>query len=413
MKKKYIITFLTEFLVFLSIFITYKIVANSLGKECFSEYNLVRRMVSFIIPIILLAFCIGIPRYIAYAKAEFDILKANTYFVSGFIFVILLLTIFTIAMNLFKNNFAFIFFGNASYNYLIFPISLVICGLVLQSLCYSYFQGKLMMVQANLMQIINASAIPLVIFYFFGDSLYSALLKVGIATTIISVIFLFYILFSIKFITSKLVICLKELLIYGVQRIPGDLGLPALLTLPVVITTHMFGVKEAGYMAFGISIVNVVGAIFAPAGLIMLPQTAHMFSNNKLEPLKGYVNKILKIALGLTALGLVIFEIFAPQIIKIYLGSAFLELVLVARIILLGSLGYTVYITMRSIIDAYYVKAMNTKNIIISLLAFILLTLYLFFIHNYIYLSISFTVTMFLLGILTIYDIKKIFIIKI
>jgi len=80
------------------------------------------------------------------------------------------------------------------------------------------------------------------------------------------------------------------------------------------------------------------------------------------------------------------------------------------QIVILSSFGYTIYISLRSIIDAYYVKAVNTKNIIISFLAFIVFEggLYYFVSPDYLIMLYCFVGAMLLLGLLTYFETKKI-----
>ena len=93
-----------------------------------------------------------------------------------------------------------------------------------------------------------------------------------------------------------------------------------------------------------------------------------------------------------------------------YLGTAYSDLVLTSRIILAGSLGYTVYISLRSALDAYYIKAVNTKNIFIALVFFMLFSAIVWITGgNYFWIISIFVIAVSALGILTIFDTYKIF----
>jgi hypothetical protein len=64
---------------------------------------------------------------------------------------------------------------------------------------------------------------------------------------------------------------------------------------------------------------------------------------------------------------------------------------------------------MRSIIDAYYVKAINTKNIFISLIFFLTVAFGTILVKkSYIFLVINLVVAIILLGILTLIEVKKV-----
>jgi O-antigen/teichoic acid export membrane protein len=175
---------------------------------------------------------------------------------------------------------------------------------------------------------------------------------------------------NITFERNEIYTNLKELMAYGVHRVPGDFGLSGLFSLPATFASHISGTTIAGYVAFGTSLLNMIGSLFEPLGLILLPKASQLVANNDFKTLKYYILKIFKITFIITFLSIVFFEILADKIIALYLGNFPSDLVMITRLIVIASLGYTIYVAMRSIIDAYYVKPINTKNIFISLMFF-------------------------------------------
>jgi O-antigen/teichoic acid export membrane protein len=405
MKKDYILTFITEFTILGSGLLVYRLAADILGKEGFSEYALVRRTISFLLPGLILGMGVAIPRYIGYSYSNFK--KANTYFIAGFAILFFVKLIFSLLINLFQKNFAFLFFGDSKYYYLVFPINIMVIGLIFHSLCYGYFRGNLSMIKANFLQLINMGIVPFLVF-FLKDNLKEIILLNGLIIILVSFIFLTMILKNITFERNEIYTNLKELIAYGIQRVPGDFGLSGLFSLPSTITAHISGVTIAGYVAFGTSLLNMVGAGFAPLGLILLPKASRLVANKDFKILKTYIIKILKITFILTVLGIVFFEIFADKIILIYLDTLNYDLLIITRIIIIASICYTIYVAMRSIIDAYYDKAINTKNIFISLIFFLTVSFGTILVKNsYIFIVINFVVSIILLGILTLIEVKR------
>ena len=94
--------------------------------------------------------------------------------------------------------------------------------------------------------------------------------------------------------------------------------------------------------------------------------------------LPGLRHLVLRILVGgilLAALGVAIGEVLIPPFIKWYFGAAFLPAVPYFRALLLGAIPYAVYILMRSILDALDVKALNSRNLIITLCVAVILCL--------------------------------------
>ncbi len=410
MKKDLIITFITEFVVLGSGILVYRLAAGFLGEEGFSEYALSRRTVSLIQPALILGFGVGIPRYIAFAHASSNKEKPDTYFIGGISVLLFVALIFTLALNLFKGKFAFLLFGDSNYAHFMFPINLMLLGLILHASCYSYFRGRLFMLRANLLQMINLGLVPLLAFTL-GNTTKQVLEITGLSWLIVSALFLLLIVWGIEWENKNLVPYTKELLTYGLRRVPGDFGLAILLTLPAILTAHIAGVKVAGSVAFGISLLNMSGTAFAPIGLILLPKAAQIIASKDFRTLRYYISKLLRITLVLTVIGVIFFEVFADKIIYLYLGKSFSDsdIVLVARIIMIGAIAYTIYVAMRSIIDACSVTAINTKNILISLSVFLVLSgVAILSVGEYIYIPVCFTFAIFVLGALTLFETRKI-----
>jgi len=262
------------------------------------------------------------------------------------------------------------------------------------------------------LQLFNQALIPVLIFAF-KFNVADTLLFTGIASLIISTIFLAAILWKLKWSDKFLISTGKELLGYGLQRIPGDMALAGFFAVPAIIVAHTVDLTTAGYVAFGISLMNIVGAAFGPISLLQLPKSVGYIADKNYKELKKNTSKIFAVTLTLTFAGVLIFELFANWIIRIYLGNDFSELVLIVRIIMVSSIGYVVYITLRSVLDAYHFKAINTKNIFIAFLIFLAVTFIAWqFQAGYLSVLFAFVISMFFLGYLTYSEYKNIFINK-
>ena len=143
---------------------------------------------------------------------------------------------------------------------------------------------------------------------------------------------------------------------------------------------------------------------------ILLPKASHMIARANYEGLKYDLKRMLMLAICLTTLGVVILEIFTSQIIEIYLKKDFSETIMIIKIIAIGIVPYVVYILLRSVIDAGYIKAINAINIVAALLFFIIgASLILLFDKNYIYIVGIFTMAIYVLGILSFIATRNIF----
>ncbi|OFX21248.1 MAG: hypothetical protein A2033_11080 [Bacteroidetes bacterium GWA2_31_9] len=408
-KNDYFLTFIVEFIVLISGLLVYKFAAKLPEVNDFSEYAICRRTISFIHPLLILGLGVGIPRYIAFSTENKSTNSEGSYFISGLIIVISVLIPSMIIINIFKSEFAFLFFGDKNFEYLISFLNILVVGMIFHSIAYGYLRGRLYMGYANFLQFINLGIIPLLIFFIFNN-IKDVLLYTGLGWILISIIFNLLIIIKVKWNKSEIKSSAKDLLIFGIQRVPGDLVLAGFLALPAYFTAHIVSdnLTTAGYVAFSMSLLNMAGATFGPICLILLPKASRAIANKDYHLLKTYVKNITILTLVATSFGMIIIEIFANKFIDLYLGNIYDELVLCVRITIIASIGYTVYISLRSILDAYYVKAVNTKNIIISFLFFIAFSLFYYIWIDYKVILYSFVLAMLILGSLTYYETKKV-----
>jgi O-antigen/teichoic acid export membrane protein len=409
-RSDYVLTFLTEFIVLVAGVLVYKFAANLSGKDDFSEYAICRRTISFIQPLLILGLAVGIPRFIAYASGGGSEKLEGTFFMAGLLVAISILFPSLLIFNVFSKQFSFLFFGDEKFKYLIPYLSIMIAGMIFHALAYSYLRGKIWMKLANLFQLINIGLVPMIVFALF-HTVNDVLLYTGLSWLCVSLIMVVVILFKIQWSRIDLRSSLKQLLNYGIQRVPGDLVLAGFLALPTYFTAHVVSddLKTAGYVAFSMTLLNMAGAAFGPISLILLPKASQAIVKKDFVQLKEFVRKLTTWTIVLTVAGIIFVELFAQQLIEIYLGAASSDLVLCVRIVILASLGYTVYISLRSILDAYYIKAVNTKNIIISFIVFVLLSASLYIIaKDYLTVLYSFVVAMLVLGLLTYSETRKV-----
>ncbi|MCX8167295.1 MAG: hypothetical protein N3E37_05605, partial [Candidatus Micrarchaeota archaeon] len=221
MKKDLLLTSFVEFLILASGLLVYRLASQNLGSQGFSEYALTRRVISLIQPALILGMGVGIPRYIAYSYK--DKKESDTFFIAGSFIIFSIALLSFLILNLFSESFAYIFFSYKNYHNLIFPVSLILIGLLLHALCYAYFRGSLKMLNANTLQLVNMSFVPIFSF-FLSRSLEQILIYNGLLMIITSLSFYIPIFFHIKKEFTDIKKKVKTLLSYGLQRLPADFG---------------------------------------------------------------------------------------------------------------------------------------------------------------------------------------------
>ena len=407
------ITFFTEFLVMVSFFVFFRLLAADLGPEGVGQFSLVKRVIGFFLPILFLGLGVGIPRYLAVNRDESE---RRNYIKSGVLLAGLTTIPFILAVNIFSKWFANIFFGNATYSPFIVPFSIFLAGLVVHNLVYSYLRGKMMAWAFNAMQMVNIALVPILVLLLFRNAPVTTIVMViGIST--LSIAFLFFLfltkdLFS-DFDLLKFKASFKNLLVFSLPRFFGDVALGGLFSLGPIFASHIVSIKEVGYLSVSQSLINAIGSVIAPLGLVLLPKFSHLHAEKKGKDMNEIVNFLVAVVLQVSIFLGFQSIIFCDVLIYNWLGSDFLEAIWLMRVIMLSIVFFSFFVSIRSVLDAVKVKPLNTINMVWSLLFFVVLDAIFFAISpNFPFiwgLAISFIVSIMLLGLLTFKTIRNLY----
>ena len=362
--RDHIFTYFAEALVMLGTILVYKFAADRFGDDGFNIYAVARRTNSFLLPLAMLGLSVAVVRSVAMARSEterIDLLR------SAFVMLVIVSIVLAAVFLLLPDQLAYLVFGDAALEGLMLPLAGLVIGQVLHSLLYAYWRGSMRMDRANLLQVVDLAIVPLVAFFVSG-SMRMVLLNTAIAWIVISIVPILVILFAHRTGTSS--DRKKALLKYGVPRVPGDLALAALLTIPVYIINHTHGIDSGGQVAFGLTLLNLTGALFAPISLLMLPSVAGALSRKDHAAVKREVIHTRNGTLLISAVLVAVFLIFARPMLDLYLGGIPSGLATITRIIFSAAIFYAVFISLRSVLDAYYESARNSRNILITLMFF-------------------------------------------
>jgi O-antigen/teichoic acid export membrane protein len=364
----HLFTYMAEGLVLLGTVAVYKLAAMRFGEEGFNLYAVVRRTVSFIVPFAMMGLAVAVVRAVAMSSSDGERLWIARR--TG-LFILAIGLVIAVLFHLFPERISFLVFGAAGMAALVTPIGLMVLGQLMHALLYSYWRGARRMTLANTAQGVQLGVVPVVAFLV-ADDLHGVLLLTGWIWSAGSVI-PFLLLFMRRLpqeegSTPKI----GGLLRYGIQRVPGDLALAALFSLPVYMVNHTEGIESGGQVAFGLTLLNIIGALFAPISLLMLPSVAHALAR---KDHGAIIREVLRTRNGtvLIAVAIVLlFQLVAAPALEWYVGGAPAGLVTAARILFTGAIFHAIFISLRSLLDAYFEKARNSLNILMALGLFLL-----------------------------------------
>ncbi len=404
MKRDFTTTFITEALVVAGYLLTFRLVANALGTSGFGEYALARRTLAVLVPLGALSLDVAVARYVAYAVSEGSE-RARRYAPAGIALVLAAVAILSAVLLLFPGPLAALFFGSDRYSNLVIPMPLLLLGGSLHGIAYGHLRGRSLILWANVLMALNQAVIPVVAIVLFGSSVENILLAMGIGWTAVSLVFLAFVPMSLGDPWPQV----KQLVRYGVPRLPGDLLRLTVFALPSLLVAHVADITSAGGVAFAVAAVGMLGTALAPVGFVMLPVAARLMAQGSIPELRRHVVQIAQVTAIALFVAIVIVELFAPQIVSLYLGPRFAGTADSLRVIVPAALPWGLYMSLGSVIDAHHVNPVNARNMGIAFGVFLPVAGALTLFHApALWIAAAFVLSLYVLGALTLLEIHSI-----
>ncbi|HLP10720.1 MAG TPA: hypothetical protein VK177_02250 [Flavobacteriales bacterium] len=406
--RDYFFTFAVEMFIVLVTVIVVRLASTLLNEHEESGYLVSRRMLSTLQPFLIVGLGVAMPRFIAMAMNGDDPRKSHSYLYASMFILLWPGLIFLVSSLIFPKGLAYLFFASENFSNLIFPLALQLVGALMHMIVYGYYRGTSHMGMANTIQFINMGMVPLGVFYFATSAeqvlYYTAFSWMGTAS-----VFLFLQVSQASFDLIKIKIAAREMFIYGIARVPGDFLLGLFMSLPMIMVNHSDGVTSGKNISVAFTFLQMAAAVFTPICLMLLTDSSQLLVKKDYDGLRRKTNMVLKVTIGLTLLGVLLVIVLCPFILEYVLKVEGDMVILATRLAIVAALGYTVFISLRSVLDAYYVRPVNTLNIAISVAVFAAsASLYSVFGLNYIYILGCFIGSMFLLGLLTWIETNKV-----
>ncbi len=372
-------TLITELVVMAASILLLKLAAQFLGAAGFGEYTLTRRAVALLYLPLVMGLGIAAPRYIAisragalpgYTEGRFAVATLTAGLLPSLVVILL--------MNVRPEASSALFFGTVSMKRLVPSATAALGGLAIHTIVYAIFRGRGEMRLANLLQLFNNGVVPVTAFYLAPHDAAVVLMATGATWIVTSGMALIVVLMREKLDERperNTVEHLRLLLRYGLPRVPGDFALVGLFALPALIALRAHGVVAAGQFSAGMSLLALVSGVFAPVGLVVMPRAAAQAAIGDLAGLRRLMVRMLVGGMVLVVAGVIVGELLIPSFVRWYFGKEFEPAIPIFRACLLGAIPYVVYVLLRNILDAMDVRALNSRNLIVTLVLLVTLCL--------------------------------------
>lgn len=351
-------TYGAEVLVLLGTVAVFKLAVLRFGTEGFEPYTVVRRTISFLQTVLLFGLGVALVRFVAMARSVPEQVGLLRTVAKPLGLVCAAVLVLCAAL---PETLSELFFGDRGHGALLPPVGLLTVGLLLHALIYSYWRGQLYMHQANLLQVVNLGVVPCAAMWW-GPDLPTVLWATGAAWCVCSGAGLVPVLFAKHVAPASTE--RARLLRYGLPRVPGDLVLASLLTVPVYLVNHVNGLGAGAQVAFGLTLVNLASSVYSPLSLLLLPTASGLLAAKRWADLEARTARTAWTALLSAMAMLCVFQLVASPLLQWYLGPTGEAMVGTSRIVFIGAVFMAVFIALRSLLDAYYAAPRNTFNLL-------------------------------------------------
>ncbi len=362
MFSAYGFTFIAESLVAASQLALYKMAGHWWGGTGFSELALTRRTIALLNPLLVFGLAVALPRQLGLCRAGSAHGRAAGYLSAALLIVSFSIGISFAALNAFPAFWASLFFGNRALANLMLPLSILLCGLALHTVCYSYYRGT-NIYAANTIQIFVLGVLPLAAAVLSARNLAAYYSCLGIATFVCAILAISPALLSLRVTRAEVEAHLKRILKFASPRMPGELMLVFCFSLPPTVVAHESNITEAGYVAFGISLLIMIGAAIAPISLVLLPKASEMAGSRDLNRLRKHVLILTAACAAITVGATAFLESSLDFLAAAFAGSISQQAAAFSKVLVLAAVPYGLYICLRSVLDACHERALNTIHI--------------------------------------------------
>ena len=343
-----------------------------MGAAPLSEYLLLRRVLSWTVAATLLGLATSLPRNVAHCAGG-SRRGQPAYFLAALVCMVPSAALAGAVMVLNRATFARWLFGNAGHARLVVALALLIFGFSLHRAVYGYYRGLLEMTRANLVEVANAAFLPLLVVATLArrQTVATMMCVTGVLMALSAALFAIPILRRLRGTRLQLRARCRELLQYGVPRVPGEFGAAAITALGPMLAIHFVSMAKLSPLLLGLNMLLVIGYAAGPLGVVLLSKVSMMLGRNQHQAVQSRLRLLVTGVMELSVFACIQLAIFADVVVRAWVGPGFEGQMGVIRMVLLAIPPYLFFVTLRSTIDAVSVKPLNTANVMIGLAAYL------------------------------------------
>ena len=359
---------MTQLVVVAGNVITLRLAASVMTPGDVGELALVRRVLVFLTPLVLLGLGVGLPRSIG--RSIQDRQHTDAIIAAGGTLGLCAAFLGAFLLSTLRRPMARLLFGSEELTRLVEPLVPMLLGNQIFFVTFAVLRGQLRIRQANVLQIVQIALLPPLLVLLLGrHGLRSVLLAQGIASTVIAGIAAVLLLrHAVRPSTlGRLRTAAKELATYGIPRVPGDAALTATYAVGPILAAHQLDLHAAGLLAIGMNLVIVLSAAFGPLGVVLLPRMSRSLARSGDVELRARLPLLCGMAAHGCAFLAIVGGVFGNDGLRWILGRAYVLEPTGMVLLSIAAAGNVVFVVLRSTLDAACFRPVNSIHAAIAL----------------------------------------------
>jgi O-antigen/teichoic acid export membrane protein len=347
----------------------YRLIAINKGASGVASYTLVKQLVVFLFPAVMLGMQTAIPRYVALSEGEGE--RPEPYLLAAIAPTALTATLICVLLVSSPRATASVLFGNSGRTSLVIPLVATLVATLVLEIVAGYLRGRLAFGLGMGLRVVGVASLPVILLVALpGEPIGTliSLMAVGLLVLCIPLAAVPLVRSFGNQLRVRAGSARRTLLAYGVRRIPGDFASVALFALTPAVAVHFASLRQVAYLSAGLQVLAIVTITFQPVGLVSLPYLTSIWASEP-ERARRYVAQLAACAAHLALFATPQVLLFADVAAKAWLGPSFADAGSVIRLTVVGVPLYISYLILRAPLDAAAVTSYNSRNTLYALLA--------------------------------------------
>jgi O-antigen/teichoic acid export membrane protein len=357
----YAVTYLSQAVVAVAVLLSFRLVKSNFAEMGLEEFSVMRRSISFVLPVLSLGLGIALTRTIALRLAARDRESLAGELMAATAVTVVVSLLLTILIVVARRPVASLLWGAGSRTSLSLALIPPLWGTLLHMVAYAFLRGQTRSIRAALLNVCNLGLLPLCAVVS-SDTIEAGFVQCGILSAVVAGSTIILSLAGRPLPSqAELSEKARRMLEYGAPRLPGDLALAAIFFLPVFATTQIFGLSAGGHVAYALSLVTLMQMLVSPFSTLLLPQASRLLGQGNYAAVRACATRAMAFATIVSGCAAAAVILAADPLLRIHLGQVDPELIATVRLTILASVPFNLYVALRSIVDAASERALNAQ----------------------------------------------------